>query len=108
MLEHLSTRKKEPDELLEFAVVERTVQKFYAFRFRGYTDRIPYAFCKHLEDRGVIGDTMRRQILIFEINGQAVRCEQGDWIVVNEENTEILPDHEFKQRYMYLDELSYE
>lgn len=100
---------KEEDEMLKYAFVPKTVQKVYAFRYRGYADEIPFLFCKHLASRkltGLIGKPVVE--LEFKIDDQIVLCKKGDWIVVTEEATQILTDEQFIEKYVRLTDLHYQ
>ncbi|BCM95176.1 hypothetical protein [Burkholderia phage FLC6] len=100
---------KEEDEMLKYAFVPKTVQKVYAFRYRGYADEIPFLFCKHLARRKItslIGRPVDE--LEFEIDEQVVLCKKGDWIVVSDDVTQILNDEQFIEKYVRLTDLSYQ
>lgn len=99
--------KKEEDEMLKYAFVPKTVQKLYAFRYRGYADEIPFMFVRNLSDRKVtsyVGEFITE--LIFHIDGRDVPCKKGDWIVVSEKGTQILTDQEFESAYIRLSDLN--
>lgn len=95
--------------MLKYAFIPKTVQKHYAFRYRGYADEIPYLFVRHLTDRRVtsyVGEPIAE--LTFNINGQSVTCKKNDWIVVSDEGTQILTDEQFQSQYVRLSDLSYQ
>lgn len=110
MIQETSVRRKEEDELLRFAHVERTVQKYYALQYTGYADEIPYFFTRKLVDRSITKSNKFLEELHFEIDRDHITtCRKDDWIVVREDGkTEILEDQTYRVRFMKLDDLKYE
>lgn len=102
--------------MLKYAFVPKTVQKVYAFRYRGYADEIPFLFCKHLVRRKLttlIGEPVAE--LEFNLDDKVgsvlvthAVCRKGDWIVVTDDVTQILTDEQFQQQYVRLTDLNYQ
>ncbi|BAQ02658.2 hypothetical protein [Ralstonia phage RSL2] len=104
---------KEEDEMLKYAFVPKTVQKVYAFRYRGYADEIPYLFCKHLARRkltSMIGvpNAELHFDLAGSVDGSLTVCKKGDWIVSIDDTTQILTDEQFQEQYVRLSDLNYQ
>lgn len=103
-------RSNEPDELLKYAHVQREVKKFYAFKYKGYADELPYFFCQRLADRSVSKARHRIDELEFRVvDGSRSMCYVGDYIVVSANgDTEIMNERDFHDTYMHVEELSLE
>lgn len=114
--------RREEDEMLRYAHVERSVQKVYAFQFRGYPDGIPYFFTRDLRDRNnlrgkheqiefrkVSHDGTDPEIGLYVTDTRESQfCNRGDWIIINEAGkTEIMTDSQYRDSYMPLRDLDY-
>lgn len=104
-----STTRREEDELLKYAYVEAHVQKHYAFRYRGYTDEIPWFFIRRFIGNPRLRD--KRDEVEFRTgpNRDVVKnCKIGDWIVVSNSNDfDILSDNQFRHLYKSVTDLSF-
>ena len=125
----ISSRKREEDEMLRYAYVERSVEKHYAFRYKGFVSEVPYMFlrdcldkrvrdfCKEIEFREMSESFIAKQIKksdnwrrIIEKTFPSVQpqlCRDGDWIVVTNNKTAILSDEIFRLLYKPVIDLTY-
>jgi hypothetical protein len=119
---HPSSQRKEEDEMLKFAHVQRTVEKHYAIRYNGYVDDLPYFFLRDLVDRHVRGRQMELMFrpksnepdAQFDLPGvdftdtrRNQKCEKGDWIVQTATKTEIMTDLAFRNSFVPVTDLLY-
>lgn len=102
----LSSFRKEEDEMLRYAHVERTVKKVYAFRYRGNLEDVPYFFLRKLAERSLRG---RHPAVRFEVKGGLFAfCEEGNWIIVDQDGvTSIMTDSQYRYSYMPVRDLDY-
>lgn len=105
----LSSFRKEEDEMLRYAHVERTVKKVYAFRYQGYIDEVPYFFTKDILDRNKLRGRQDVLTLTFMPEpGRFGTCRVGDWIVIDSKGkTRIMPDRMYRHLFMPLRDLDY-
>lgn len=123
-----SSRKREEDEMLRYAHVERSVEKHYAFRYKGYVDEVPYFFLRNCLDKRV--RDFREEIEFRELEERWIArqyqvsddwrkvtdalprsrnqiCRDGDWIVIVTDQTVVLSDEAFRLLYKPVADLSY-
>lgn len=100
--------RKEEDELLKYAFVPKETMKYYAIRYTGYPDELPYIFLQK-----AVGVRHRRDFvkeITFEFERDNIQvCAKGDYIVICEDGkSEILSDSAFRDKYMHVLDLSYQ
>lgn len=108
-MSHGSTHRREEDDLLKYAHVEAHVKKHYAFRYRGYTDEIPWFFLRCFKGNPRIRD--KRDEIEFKVGpdrNELKTCKIGDWIVVSNMNDfDIVSDSQFRHLYQPVADLIY-
>lgn len=107
-----STRRRQEDEMLKYAVVEATVKKHYAIRFNGYPDDLPHFFGRHVYDlRRLPARCDEIEIATREVSRARTTaiCKKGDWIVVKHDGSVlVVTDDQFREAYIGLEDLNYE
>uniref|UniRef100_A0AAU7PFH9 Uncharacterized protein n=1 Tax=Burkholderia phage vB_BgluM-SURPRISE13 TaxID=3159457 RepID=A0AAU7PFH9_9VIRU len=100
--------RREEDELLKYAHVKKETLKYYAIRYRGYPDELPFVFLQKAVGARHVRTRMTEITFEFERDNIQV-CREGDYIVLCEDGqSEILSESEYRERFIQLNDLSYQ
>ncbi|BAS04933.1 hypothetical protein [Ralstonia phage RSF1] len=100
--------RKEEDELLKYAHVPTTTQKYYAFQYRGYPDELPFFFLQKAVGARNVRGFMKE--ITFEFARDNIQvCHEYDFIVIREDGqSEILRESEFYDKFIHVTDLSFQ